>query len=291
MLALQDEHVNMFEATQEQRERQLSIEAHHQQLQEEVSSSSSYHQHEQMILNHLRGKVAFLRGTQLQAAAELQEMEARNNAEAQVYQMEIADYRMKQTHSEYETKIAKEAIERLQRVGEESIQKMAAENQRMRKAYAALVEANTLLKKGNPQSTPMFGMESDDENVRKIKDLERLLSDMQKDLLGTKSDNAKLKVELHTARALPGYGTSPHTGRLGSPTPIGLKVKKMTETKKNWNTSKKKQKVKRWAWRDVRMVPWCPRELHGRTRRVEEVDESEAFAQRLKDELSEATAA
>ena len=71
MLELQDENRNMLEEAQREREKQWSNEVRQMQLTDEITESTGHQYQEQRMVEHLRGQLAVVKGSELSTVAEM----------------------------------------------------------------------------------------------------------------------------------------------------------------------------------------------------------------------------
>ena len=150
----------MHEVIQHQREEQWNSEVRERRLQHSVHSSQDQSNQEAMVIDHLRGQLAMARGAELNARAEIEEMEVGMRMEIFVCQTEVSAKEMaemKASHHEYEANVAKEAIAKGEIFNNEVLEGSIRERQQLKDANLALSEANAQLKRENMMRAPMFG--------------------------------------------------------------------------------------------------------------------------------------
>lgn len=199
MLALQDEYVNMMDVIQRQRDEHMNVEIHQLQLQSKIASTSGQQNQGSMIVEHLRGQLAMIKGSELNTFAESESKEVALRMENTYMQSEFAFERMKANQAAFEIKVMKEAMEKRESSTVDLINRTSTERKQLKDANLSLVEANNALKRENLLRAPMFGEEGA-EIQEKIKDLERALQESQKEQRRHVVENARLKAEIQTSR-------------------------------------------------------------------------------------------
>ena len=220
MIALQNENVNMHEVIQHQREEQWNSEVRERRLQHSVHSSQDRSNQEAMVIDHLRGQLAMARGAELNARAEIEEMEVGMRMEIFVCQTEVSAKEMaemKASHHEYEANVAKEVIAKGEIFNNEVLEGSIRERQQLKDVNLALSEANAQLKRENMMRAPMFG-DDGAEIQQKIRELENALLESQKETKNVIMENAKLKAEARMAPIVSRYSKRPSSRDRGLPT-------------------------------------------------------------------------
>ena len=107
MLALRDENTNILEVTQ-QEERGNWI-ASNTSYSSWMSQANESHNHQPLVIEHLRGQVASLKGVEHNSYAEVSYRDTELHAESQAYQIELSAEKMKSSHLHFGAKILKDA--------------------------------------------------------------------------------------------------------------------------------------------------------------------------------------
>ena len=85
MLMLQDENSNMLEVAQRERQKQWSSEVHQMQLADEVAETTGHQHQEKRMVEHLRGQLATIKGSEMNMVAEMGHYDLEHKTEIQEY--------------------------------------------------------------------------------------------------------------------------------------------------------------------------------------------------------------
>lgn len=139
-LELQDETGNMLEVAQRERERQSSSEMQQRQLVDEVMETSGQQNQEQGMVEHLRGQVALIKGSELElsASAEMNARDVDQKSEIHGYQLKITEKELRAKQFQYEARVTSEATKKLEIAMNNSHRKAKEEQQQLKDANLAL---------------------------------------------------------------------------------------------------------------------------------------------------------
>lgn len=168
---------------------------HHQlHFMDEMSHANAGHNHEQLVIDHLRAQVASLKGVEHNVYAEISYRDSEIRAESQGYQLGVVGRKDKEiTPPYYEAKILREAMDQLETGVKENARTTEREKKQIKKANTALIEANSQLKR---RGKPGFGDQDESELIEKVQNLERIVVDNEMVLKELREENTSLKVEM-----------------------------------------------------------------------------------------------
>ena len=92
---LQDENSNMLKVAQREREKQWSSEVHQMQLADEVAETTGHQYLEIRMVDHLRGQLASLKGSEMSMIAEMGHHDLEQDTEIQGLKLEIREKEMR----------------------------------------------------------------------------------------------------------------------------------------------------------------------------------------------------
>ena len=147
MLMLQDENSNMLGVAQREREKQWSAEVRHLILTNEAAEHIDHQYQEKRMIEHLRGQLALVKGSEMNAIAEMGNHDLEQKTEIQAYKLKVNEREMRAKQFQYEARVMAEATKTMEDAASK-IQVQSREEQRqLREANSALTEANKVLRR------------------------------------------------------------------------------------------------------------------------------------------------
>ena len=169
---------------------------HQRQLVDEVTETIGQQYQERRMVEHLRGQIALIKGTELSTAAEMNAHDFDQKTETHGYRLEITEKEMRAKQYQYEAGVMREAMSTLEATMDGIHRKAKEEQQQLKDANLPLTEANKMLNRENLLRTPAFDGKGGAEIKTKIHELEENLQETEKECWETKSENTQTKAKL-----------------------------------------------------------------------------------------------
>ena len=166
---------------------------HQMQLADEVAETIGHQHEEQRMVEHLRGQLAAIKGSEMNMIAEIGHRDLEHKTEMHGYTLEINEKEMRAKQFQY--RVMSEATKTIEEAATE-LQKQSKEEQpQLKEANFALAEANRILKKEN-----LLRASTTDSRERKVleekfQELDKNQHIAEKKLVEARSENAKMKAE------------------------------------------------------------------------------------------------
>lgn len=149
---LQDANSNMLEVAQveeREREKQWRTEMRFMVLTNEAAENTDQQYHEKRMVEHLRGQLALVKGSEMNMMAGMGNNDLEQKTEIQAYKLEINEKELRAHHLQYEARVMEEATKTLEDAASNIHMRSKEEQRQLREANAALTEANKVLKREN----------------------------------------------------------------------------------------------------------------------------------------------
>ena len=184
----------MLEVAQRERDRQWNSETRQMQLADEMAENTGHQYQEIRMVEHLRGQLAMLKGSEMNIVAGMGDRDLEFKTEIQGHKLEMNEKEMRAKQLQHEAgaeamKTTEDAAKGIQKQSKE-------EQQQLKEANFALAEANKILRRENllkASATDSRERMILEEKFRELEENQRIA---EKKLLEVRSENAKMKAEM-----------------------------------------------------------------------------------------------